>query len=193
MKPTLMIHIPRTAGTSMNCVAMQNAPSYQDLSYSINPKCDTSRLWTTTQHISIDSLIERGIITDGWFHDRFKFAFVRNPWDRMVSIWAKLKGYRLRQKRQRMSNLYLRTFDSFVEGLVKCVFVRPLSKLNGEDWSFANQQTEWLKWGIDFVGRYENLEHDWRELCETVGMKYSRLGVEKKSDRDRDYRRYYTK
>lgn len=193
MKQTLFIHIPRTAGTSMNCHAMKHATSYQDLSYSLRPECNPTKAWTTTQHISISSLIERNIFGEAWYQNCFRFAFIRNPWDRMVSLFERLRGYRLTQTRQRLSNLYLKNFEAFVEGLTRCDFVRPLGRLNGEDWSQANSQTEWLKLGVNFVGRYENLETDWRQVCTIIGIPCRRLAVEKPSNREKDYRVYYDK
>ena len=193
MRRTLFIHVPRTAGTSMNAHAMKHAVSYQDLSYSLRPKCDPSKAWTTTQHISIGSLIERNVFDEAWYRDCYRFAFVRNPWDRMVSLYERLRGYRLTQTRQRLSNLYLRNFEAFVEGLTRCDFVRPLGRLNGEDWSQANPQMEWLRWGVDFVGQYEKLHEDWKHVCETIEMPCHRLALEKPSNRKRDYRVYYNK
>ena len=39
----------------------------------------------------------------------------------------------------------------------------------------AHSQLEWLRWGVDFVGRYETLDTDWKRLCEEIGMKHRPL------------------
>ncbi len=182
MRQTIFIHIPRTAGTSINEVAEKLVP-FQDLSYKLRPKCDPSVTWTSVEHIGVQSLIDREVFSQEWYDNCFKFAFVRNPWDRLLSLYYHLKGYRTKQKRQRESNAFLTDFATFVEALVSREFVRPLSRLNVDDWSQANSQLTWLSCGVNFIGKYETLDSDWERVCFMIGMKHIRLHKTKQTTR----------
>jgi hypothetical protein len=45
---------------------------------------------------------------------------------------------------------------------------------------------------VDFVGRFERLEEDWRTILERIGIAYRPLPHVNKSPRRGDYRDYYT-
>ena len=44
---------------------------------------------------------------------------------------------------------------------------------------------------VDFVGRFENLQEDWREICNCIGIAHIELPHVNRSER-KDYREYYT-
>jgi len=86
-----------------------------------------------------------------------------------------------------MSNSYLGDFKTFVRTVHSGRFVNPIGKLNTDDWSQANSQMDWLRWGVDFVGRFERLEDDWWRLCEVTGLPHKPLEVTRKTNHE-----YYT-
>jgi hypothetical protein len=163
------------------------------MGFPLKPKWNPLIDFTNGEHVSVGTLLDRGVFTKDWFDSCFKFAFVRNPWDRLVSVWAHLKGYRLNQKRQRDSNSFLSDFRLFAYSVcdVDSDFVRPVGKLVTDDWSQANPQVEWLRWGVDFVGRYENLDEDWIALCTVLGIPLVILSRENNSSRKSGYQQYY--
>jgi len=61
----------------------------------------------TFGHISYRALAEEGSVTEDFAKDAFRFSFVRNPYDRTVSLWAYLARFDLFP-----SDL---PFDGFVE------------------------------------------------------------------------------
>ncbi len=190
MRRTLFIHVPRTAGSSIDSVA-RRVCTYQNLGSRIHPKFDPLREFTSLNHVPAGSLIDRNIITREWYDGCFKFAFVRNPWDRLVSLFCHLQ-YRVMQSRKHESNAFLSSgFTSFIKAVRVGAFVRPLGKRNVDDWSQANSQTEWLKWGMDFIGGYERLDADWKRVCEMAGMKHVELPRKRKSKHRTNYRDYY--
>lgn len=195
MIPTIMVHVPKTGGTSIwRCVERLGIP-YQNLGYSLRPKCNPAIPFTNMEHLLISRLIEKKVFTQEWYDARFKFSFVRNPWDRLVSLFEYLQ-YRLNQKRERESNQYLHSFESFARKVVEkdCSFVRPLGKLTTDDWSQANPQMRWVEQGVNFIGRFERLEADWNLLCKIAGIPYKPLPVFRKSrKRLPHYRDYYTR
>ena len=119
----------------------------------------------------------------------FKFAFVRNPWDRMVSRYWYLRGYHENDPDQKIND----------RGYY------PPGKLSFVDWLMGNnrncvnsldlrQQKDWItnesgRIVIDYIGKYENIEHDFNELCKIIGVKVSlpKLNSAKKGK----YRNYY--
>ncbi len=85
-KNILYIWITKTAGTSMFHIFQKY--SCQKLKYPKDYLNFKNEGFVTFGHISIFSLIRRGIVTKEYFNRVFKFCFVRNPWDRLVSLYA---------------------------------------------------------------------------------------------------------
>jgi hypothetical protein len=100
----------------------------------------------------------------------FKFSFERNPWDRQVSWYyykwhAKGKGKEFSDFMQDRKRAYVENFELY----------------SSEDQII-----------LDFVGRYEALDEDFRKALSHIGIAEAlQLPQVNKSDRDRDYRRFY--
>ncbi|HVS35446.1 MAG TPA: sulfotransferase family 2 domain-containing protein, partial [Gemmataceae bacterium] len=112
------------------------------------------------------------------FQRYFKFAFVRNPWDWQVSWYHFLRqtlSHPLHAVASRM-----RDFEEFL--MWRLENDRQLQK------SFVTDPQGRLL--VDFLGRFENLEQDFRMACSRIGLRV-RLPHCNRS-RHRDYRWYYT-
>ena len=126
---------------------------------------------------------EIGPIKD--YKEYFKFTFVRNPWDRMVSYFL--------FKKKNETTLASLTLNQFLNPCRWCkvpssqvIFLR----IGGKGGSI----------GADFVGRFENIEEDFQELCsqifDHIGMEvdkenYPKLIHSNKSKRKKLYSDYY--
>ena len=115
----------------------------------------------------------------------FKFSFVRNPWDKMVSFYNFHKKYDV-----------LDTSSGFNEFLST-----QLSKWipnNGSKYSSSMRSTNQIDWLIDshsqnrmdFVGRFENFQEDFNIVCDRIGVPSQKLPHKNKS-KHKHYSEYY--
>lgn len=154
----IFIHIPKNAGQSIEHVFLKllnldwetRAPLL--LRYNDRPELGPPRL----AHLKAYEYVPYKYLTQEQFDQYFKFSFVRNPWDRMVSLYKYL-GWDERVE--------FRTF------LVK--------KLKSEVWRdnywFAGPQSDFVcnEGGdvmVDFVGKFENLQTDFNRVCQELRL-----------------------
>lgn len=97
----------------------------------------------------------------------FKFAFVRNPWDWVISsyLWNKRDTMDIRS----LEKFEEKHFDEHVEIMRR--FTRGLDETD-------RKQRNWLcgesgEIMVDFVGRFENLYDDFKTACDRIGLRYS--------------------
>ena len=116
--------------------------------------------------------VRRYLGEDIW-NSYYKFTFERNPWDRQVSFYSyktrsKNRPESLAQFLRRKRKAYVCNFDIY--------------SIDGEI-------------GVDFVGQYENISHDFDKAMKGIGIKQKIplpiSNVSKKKD-VRGYRQYYT-
>ena len=96
--------------------------------------------------------------------DIFKFAFVRNPWDRFVSAFEYIKRGGI-PRFDRLKTLTIKQeypkFKDFV-----------LAKHVWEQWFFFNSQINFITVDgsikTDFVGRFENFQNDFDFICDQI-------------------------
>ena len=102
----------------------------------------------------------------------FCFAFVRNPWDRVVSRYA----YHIRKKRNKSTS-----FKMFVENYLD----------NHKPFFHAVLQYDLVGHpGMDFIGRYETLQNDFNIVCDKIGIPHDKLPIIGKSKHEA-YDKYY--
>jgi hypothetical protein len=114
------------------------------------------------------------------FNAYFKFGFVRNPWDRVVSLYERIEA---NQMKNQMS------FDEFVDWIQysssTCVHSSP--HRYQLDW-FVDPNGKVL---ADFIGRFEKLETDWAFIAKKLGVTAT-LPHSRPNLRTRHYTEYYT-
>ena len=115
------------------------------------------------------------------FPGLFAFAFVRDPWDRLVSCYRDkirgevVDGFTYFTMRPGVANC-LERFDAFVGGMSFDDFVRAVASIDDEeaDTHFRSQHTfvtnEDGHLAVDFIGRYERLADDFRLVGERLGL-----------------------
>lgn len=186
----LFVHIAKTGGTSVRAAL---APlRWRDPYHWLAWPC--SRLSHLTGHrlgvklprhagaIAAQAMLPREV-----FQGLFKFAFVRNPWDLQVSSF-----HHIRRERPHLLGPH-QDFESFLR--YKLDPGRPYQYHIDTS---IELQTDYLvdlhgRLIVDFIGRYERLEADFAEACRRIGLRPPALPHRRQAtDRERDYRRYYT-
>ena len=169
MRPTLFIWIPRTGGSSIweaySGMLSPEASQQWRLNVKYQEPIREDATLTTCSHAHIPSLIQYQIMSREWLERRFVFTFVRNPWDRLVSLYY---YYR------RLKRFFKGSFPEFIEA-IRHGMPKP-GTYNYYLLSMANPQAEWFDTKAirhyirpDFVGHFEHYERDWTELGRLIG------------------------
>ena len=182
------MHIAKTGGTSVRAAL---APlRWRDPLYI--PQFIASRLSHFTGHRIASKLPRHAKIVAAkemlpreLFNKLFKFAFVRNPWDLQVSSW-----HHLRRERPHLVE-HIPDFQSFIRW--KLDKDRPYQYHIDTS---IELQTDYLKdldgsVLVDYIGRYENLQADYEEICLRIGIKPPPLPHKRQAKDRTDYRTYY--
>jgi hypothetical protein len=99
----------------------------------------------------------------------FTFSFVRNPWDRVFSAFNYLQNYKFSRIQLRRRRHQLRKDVEFKD-YIKTDFLEEGPSTNIH---FAEQAPKILFNGnqfVSFIGRFENLEDDWRQVANKIGV-----------------------
>ena len=120
----------------------------------------------------------RAALPEETFNRYFKFAFVRNPWDWLVSWYHYLGQSPSHPEYAVVSGM--KDFEGYLAWRVGHAFQLQKHMVAGPEGQLL----------VDFVGRFEKLEEDFGKVCATVGVRAD-LAHHNQS-RHRDYRFYYT-
>lgn len=88
MQNLLFIWIPKTAGTSVFSALKE---TYEMKLYLENFRNFNNKGHVSFGHLSPLELLRTGVITQKYWQGAQKFAIVRNPYDRFVSLWKDMK------------------------------------------------------------------------------------------------------
>jgi len=121
------------------------------------------------------------------YPDYYKFAIVRNPWDRMVSNWSMFCRDGLPDRERKIEILFGKKYDEieFKE------FIRRSVSIHNHHWQ---QYVDFLPWDrdkllVDYLGRLESFADDWSEIAHRLGIDVT-LITNNQTDH-RHYRNYY--
>ena len=157
----ISIHIPKSAGNSVNRAFGVDWQDHKDIA----------------RH--------RAELPADVFNSYFKFAVVRNPWDRLLSDY----NYQLRKSRPAESKLHLyderrtgRSFAQCVEAVLAQSHPYPASSWGGDVSPGIHRFSPQLDWitidgiqAVDYVARFESLDDDFRVVAQAAGLECSRL------------------
>jgi hypothetical protein len=154
----LFIHIPKTAGQSIEHIFLRQlgltwetrAPLL--LRHNDRPELGPPML----MHLKAPDYVRCRYMTEEQFGGYFKFAFVRNPWDRMVSF------YRYLGLSNRMD------FAAFLTTTFRNQIWNTGAWFVGPQYEYVcNEQGDLV---ADFIGKFENIQADFDQICDKVGL-----------------------
>lgn len=120
------------------------------------------------------------------FNNYFKFSFVRNPWDKVVSQFHYIKT-----RPMLLEYMGLNRWTSFRRYVETICGKHQLHVQSYEQWRFVyDTSAESL---VDFIGRFETLERDFQKVAERIGLACTRLPHKMKTKKRKTYHRYYDK
>jgi hypothetical protein len=142
----IFVHIPKTAGVSV-CQSL-----FGNLAGS---------------HVSMPTY--QLVFSKSEFERYFKFTFVRNPWDRVLSAYNFLKKGGMNEQDRRWAKSNLIPYQSFEE------FIKVgLSKPNVQKFKHFRPQYNFLsipngqELPVDFLGFFENIQDDFQYVASTL-------------------------
>ncbi len=171
----IFVHIPKTAGTSIE----KTFGLFEDLSRAKQDHRTIREIEPLSQAIlGLSSkedarlLLRRGrdkyrrtlgqplnVVNSAQYTEYFKFAFVRNPWDRAASWYQNvMRGEKVRNDLKIEADC---SFSTFIDRYPDQWGLKP--------------QLYWLKNSanqvpLDFIGRFENLQNDYQKICESLNV-----------------------
>jgi Sulfotransferase family len=172
-KHFLFVHIPKTAGNSIQSVlrdysedelvALRSEQDGVERFGLRNPKYKLKKHSTLAEY--------RDALGQGQFAGFYKFTCVRNPWDRMVSYY-----FTPTQNTAAWDRKKFRTV------IVKALPVADFLRLNEHD----NDPFE----NVNYIMRFENLADDFRTVCTALDISPTNLPRYNRSNREH-YSTYY--
>ncbi len=180
---TILVHVPKTAGTSMEYVLGMHGPVHdvgmrQGAGRSV--RSEHNLFGSDRQHYTALQLRQK--LGKTLFEQYFVFAFVRNPWARVVSDAAWANGASLKKKEP----LTQANFEHYVQRL---------QRMNINQRSHTRPQYRYVcdrdgKSIVDFVGHYEKLDEDWAQVCARLNIQ--KALPQRMQSTHHAYRQYYT-
>ena len=189
----IFVHIQKTGGSTVEHILQTQVPDTEFLGHRHN-------------------FVRNEIDTVNDHKDYFKFAFVRNPWARLLSWWsmydeARRVTWRDRLTSARARNLYQltkkywfwqyvhkhgKTFDDFI---LQCTGVVG-SKMPGGVSSITFNQLDYIadeedNLLVDFVGRFENFQEDLRKVGQRIELDLNSIPWTNRT-KHKHYSEYYT-
>ena len=120
---------------------------------------------------------------------KYTFTFIRNPWDRVVSIYF----YRLQKNMHGLRKEEPLPFKRWVELTFKerCrAYLGPLDMVQPQSYWISDKSGNIL---VNECFRFENLNNAFADLCAKIGKQNIYLSYLNKTNRLLNYRHYYDK
>ena len=143
--------------------------------------------------------VNKNIILDK-YSEYYRFCFIRNPWDRLVSCYKnKIKQdskYNDNWFKNGVAKSLLKHKNKFKGGMSFSEFIETVCYINDDiadphlksQYKFIYDSKDRLL--VNFIGRFESLEEDYLYICKQLSIKDIPLPHMLKSNRS-DYKEYY--
>lgn len=127
------------------------------------------------------------------FNSFFKFTFVRNPWDRLLSAFIYLKNGGRNKEDYLWAEKHLSPYRSFNDFVLQWVNKRNIDKGIHfmPQYKFLTTLKN-FKPEVDFIGLFENIHNDYEYVRNMLHMDRKLIFENKTEGKIGDYRSYYT-
>jgi len=182
----IFIHIPKTAGSSINSFFHPGAKFHHD-----SPDYEILFGWCPErklhmQHATSKQLLETGLVTEEQWSTYYKFTFTRNSWDRAYSDYLFIQKFSGVQG----------SFKSFLKKENEFESILNDSSTSSYLGDHLQLQTDFFDFeGIykpDFIGRFEYFSEDIQTVLNQLHIEETFNKHSNKSKRVKDYSLFYT-
>lgn len=175
----VFVPINRTASSSMQVV--------------LEKSCDIFGVNKQGESLKHETILEaKRRLSEDQFNRYFKFTVVRNPWDRIISIYlytpvdriTAKQGYTRQDQYEKLSPFLSSSFSGIH-------FYKWLRNISTNKSKFLAPCSFWLRGKIDFIGRYEQLDKAWGYISNHIGLSKESLSQLLRNKNRTHYRDYY--
>ena len=177
---SIFTHIPKTAGWSVH-TCLQKRCGFHHGGHQSNFRNRNPHI--STLHYPCKML------KDEYLDNYFKFCFVRNPWDLMVSSYNWwIRDPKGQPRKRKIQNIIMQmSFGDFI----KSEYSNQVNEVKhlgvGQHHWFTDDDGNIL---VDFIGRFENLQEDFNVVCDKIGIPKQELPHKNKT-KHKHYTEYY--
>lgn len=177
----VFIRIPKTGSTSvkktLDKTKFKGIPLNEGME-KIDKSFNNKGYWLFGHH-DFKLMYENGYITNEFFNESFKFTFVRDPYTRMVSLFYYLQGVKHNHG----------DLKSFCKKIQKGV--DPIGLYNRKGLSQCNPQYHWIFPEMNYIGKTENIDKDFKEICSYLDIEYPGKLPKHRHKGIKNYDKYY--
>jgi len=184
----LFIHIPKTGGNSIQNILKDYSEDEIICKNDLQDGIERFEITNDNYHIFKHARLShyKTILNSTVYNELYKFAVIRNPWDRMVSLY--FSPHR---------GVHDWSRDDFIDVIKKApktyafVLERNWIEITLSKFGFdANLQKKKINQDIDYFIRFENMDSDFKFVCTKLGIPYVPLPKVNASQRNA-YHQYY--
>ncbi|MAM29032.1 MAG: hypothetical protein CMC13_08415 [Flavobacteriaceae bacterium] len=163
----IFVHIPKNAGLSVSYTLFGN---------------------TGGSHRKIKDY--QDIFSPSTFKKYYKFTFVRNPWDRLVSTYFFLKNGGLTQKDQIWATNNVLPYINFTEFVQEWLNEKNITNSLHFQHQHVFLEDKKGRIAVNFIGRFETIDEDFEIITKKLNIDKV-LTKTNTSKRKKNYREYY--
>ncbi len=158
----LFVHIPKTAGQSIEVFFLDLAAGMGETRETmlLRRNWDTSRGPDRLSHLIASEYVDCGYLNPSEFNSLFKFSFVRNPWDRLVSKYEFWKTTQMARRNVDFKSFLFKHFPTPDMGDRYRHIIPQYQFLYDENGKLL----------VDFVGQFERLQTDFDTICKNLSI-----------------------